>query len=156
MLGWPGTSLGTSLIVNESTRDGLVAQANSRYNWNRSWKCIRLVHKFVFYQQLLQKLVRTTRRTYGYPQNVLFNNVYNTNLIAVVVWSVRHQKPQKYSTWLKTIAETNQLQRCTMDNDYVGVILGGSTKETKFRDTMLLSKLREAYSQIKKVSRREI
>ena len=62
-------------------------------------------------QQLLHKMIRTTRRTYGYPQNVFFDIVYNTNLIAVVEWSVRHRKLQKYSTWLKATAETNQLQR---------------------------------------------
>ena len=101
-------------------------------------------------------MIRTTRRTYGYPQNVFFDIVYNTNLIAVVVWSVQHRKLQKYSTWLKAIAETNQLQRCTTDTDCARVILGGSTKQTKFRDKMRPSNLREAYPQITYVSPRSI
>ena len=103
-------------------------------------------------------MIRTTRRTYGYPQNVFFDIVYNTNLIAVVtlVWSVRHRKLQKYSTWLKAIAETNQLQRCTTNTDCARVILGGSTKQTKFRDKMRPSNLREAYPQITYVSHRSI
>ena len=86
----------------------------------------------------------------------VFDIAYNTNLIAVVVWSVRHRKLQKYSSWLKTIAETNQLQRCTTDTDCARVILGGSTEETKFRYKMRSSNLREAYSQIKHVSHRSI
>ena len=58
----------------ESTRDGLAAQANSQHNWYRSRKCIRLLHKFIVNQQLLHKMIRTTRRTYGYPQNVFLTS----------------------------------------------------------------------------------
>ena len=50
------------------------------------------------------------------------------------LWSMRHWKLQKYSTWLKTIVETNQLQCCTTDADCMRVILRGSSKETKFKD----------------------
>ena len=88
--------------------------------------------------------------------SLIFDILYNTNLIAVVVWSVRHWKLQKYSTWLKAIAETNLLQCSTTDTDYVRVILGYSTKETKFRDKKRPSNLREAYPQIKYVSHRGI
>ena len=42
-------------------------------------------------------------------------------------------KLQKYSTQLKAIAQTNQLQRCTIYTDCVLVILGCSSKETKFK-----------------------
>ena len=74
--GWPGTSLGASLTgphwPYESTRDGLAARANGGHNWYRSRKCIRLVHKFIVKSTITTQMIRTTRRTYGYPQNVFF------------------------------------------------------------------------------------
>ena len=64
----------------------------ARLTWDIS------VHKFIVKSTITTQNDQNHRRTYGYPQNVLFDIVYNTNLIAVVVWSVRHRKPQKYST----------------------------------------------------------
>ena len=127
----------------ESPRDGLAAQANSRHNWYRSRKCIRLVHKFIV------KSTITTQNDQNHKTNLRIS-------LKCVLTCVRHRKLQKYSTCLKAIAETNQLQRCTTDTDCAPVILGGSTKQTKFRDKMRPSNLREAYPQIKYVSHRSI
>ena len=147
--GWPGTSLGASLTLRVHQRDGLAAEANRGHNWNRSRKCIRLVHKFIVNQQLLHQNYQHHKTNLRITPKRVFDIVYNTNLIAPVVWSVRHRKLQKYSTWLKATAETKQLQRCTTDTDCARDILGGSTKQSKFKNKMRPSNLGGAYPQIK-------